>query len=91
MADEKNMSSTPDYSADTEYSPILKPRDPQDPEEELQEYSLMINGLPHDVLMTKADAELYGAKPKPKKVAKVVQPPAKRQPAKGARATGKSQ
>lgn len=89
MADEKNMSSTPDYSADSKYSPILKPRDPQDPEEELQEYTLTINGLPHDVLMTKADAELYGAKPK--KVAKVVQSPAKRQPTKGARATGKSQ
>lgn len=89
MADEQNMASTPDYSTDSKYSPILKPAVPQDPDEELLEYKVMINGLPHDMLMTRADAERYGGKPK--KVAKVVQPPVKRQPAKGSRATGKSQ
>lgn len=86
--DDKTMSST----AGDALNPIIASRPPQDPDEELGSYTLVINGLPHDMQLSKADAELYGATPiaMPKKVAKVVQPPATDKPVRGRRATGKA-
>lgn len=87
---EEIVPETPDYSAGGKYSPIIKPGVPQDPDEKLEEYELMINGLPHIMQLTKADAERYNAKPVKEATAKVVEAPKKATARKTGGATGKA-